>query len=523
MKNPKVIRTVLVGTSVLCTASTAFGHGFTEFPKARQAICQAQGGYWWPADGSGIPNQACRDAFLVSGYVPFVQEHEVAINVADYQNITAVKRAIPDGQLCSAAGADKRGLDIASSHWQKTTITLDANNEFQLRFNAQTPHNPSFWEFYLSKPSFNADSDTLSWSDLDLIAEFDNTPYYTAPDGNRYYDFQIQIPQGRQGQALLYTRWQRYDPAGEGFYNCSDIIIQSEANPNEWYPVAAYLRQGQLPQVGERVWLRLFNEMGEERIDYTLVVTESNQGSWALDVANAVNAQYPLLIEIGVRRNDGSIEFDTQNLFANQVWTQNQNYTYQLSIEKEAENKPPVVEPISDLTIDESSSTQVVVNATDPEGALMSYNWQFSSPLSVSHNDESAQITAGSVDEDTVSALTVTVSDGVNVVSRSFNVTIKNNNDSPTPPLWNAETQYIAGDQVTYEDEVYQAKWWNTNQRPTQSEAWQRITSGTSEWQPDAIYLKDDEVVFNGQRYRAKWWTKGERPGQSNVWERVSA
>ena len=65
-----VASTMLLGFA----SSHVNAHGFLESPKARQAICNADGGYWWPDDGSGIPNLACRAAFVESGHVQFVQD-----------------------------------------------------------------------------------------------------------------------------------------------------------------------------------------------------------------------------------------------------------------------------------------------------------------------------------------------------------------------------------------------------------------------------------------------------------------
>ena len=63
---------LLACAGVLTVSSNIQAHAFMDNPKARQSICQAQGGFWWPADGSSIPNLACRAAFIDSGYVQFI-------------------------------------------------------------------------------------------------------------------------------------------------------------------------------------------------------------------------------------------------------------------------------------------------------------------------------------------------------------------------------------------------------------------------------------------------------------------
>ncbi|MBT2979660.1 lytic polysaccharide monooxygenase, partial [Vibrio anguillarum] len=83
--------------------------------------------------------------------------------------------------------------------------------------NATAPHNPSYWEFYLSKPTYTGEA-PLTWDDLDLIDTKGNVTVGT----DKKYRIKITLPADRSGDAVLYTRWQRIDAAGEGFYNCSD-------------------------------------------------------------------------------------------------------------------------------------------------------------------------------------------------------------------------------------------------------------------------------------------------------------
>ncbi|WP_053047554.1 lytic polysaccharide monooxygenase [Thalassomonas viridans] len=152
MNNHKLTQKVLgkgvvLGLGLLAfQAPTVSGHGYVDSPKVRQAICQAQGGYWWPETGENIPNPACRAAYLATGYVQFIQEHEFAVNITDYHNQEAVEAHVPDGLLCSAGSEEKGGMNLPSPHWQTTEVIPDEQNNIQLRFRATTPHNPSFWQ-----------------------------------------------------------------------------------------------------------------------------------------------------------------------------------------------------------------------------------------------------------------------------------------------------------------------------------------------------------------------------------------
>lgn len=208
---------------IVCFSNFAFSHGWTEFPKARQIFCAEDGGYWHPSDGSAIPNPACRAAFLESGTYPFVQKNEFSANVANYNDDIAVQSVVIDGYLCSAGSSAKAGMDSPSQDWQKTLL---ATGQHRLKFRATAAHNPSYWRIYLSKPGFDSATQRLKWSDLEIINSYGDLPVI-----NGYYEMDINIPAGRSGTGILYIRWQRNDPAGEGFYNCSDIVFSSGIIP----------------------------------------------------------------------------------------------------------------------------------------------------------------------------------------------------------------------------------------------------------------------------------------------------
>lgn len=146
-------------------------HTVVEYPSARQNTCYLDGGFW----DNTIPNQACQAAYDESGAFPFVQRNEVAANVPNYQDMAHVQAIVRDGHLCSAGDAAKSGLNLGSSHWQKTSITLDENNQIELIFNATAPHNPSYWQFYLSNENYDPTA-PLTWADLTLVDTAGNVP-----------------------------------------------------------------------------------------------------------------------------------------------------------------------------------------------------------------------------------------------------------------------------------------------------------------------------------------------------------
>jgi chitinase len=96
----------------------------------------------------------------------------------------------------------------------------------------------------------------------------------------------------------------------------------------------------------------------------------------------------------------------------------------------------------------------------------------------------------------------------------------------PTPdpgivPEYDANTVYTAGDQVSYNGHIYEAKWWTSGLAPDMNEAFKLVynNSGTlPEWNASLSYNGGDEVSYNGAVYKAKWWTRGDTPDSFSVW-----
>lgn len=322
-------------------------HGWVEFPNARQNICYLDGGFWT----NEIPNQACQAAYDESGAHPFVQRSEISANVANYRDITHVQAVVRDGELCSAGDASKSGLNIPSPHWQRTNVTLDANNQIELAFYGKAPHNPSYWEFYLTKPTYDA-TQPLTWNDLELI----DTAGDVIIGEDKRYRMTVTFPADRSGDAILYTRWQRVDAGGEGFYNCSDITLggtgTTPTDPvdpvepgNNLTSLGYFVPQGFGPvESGDTVRFRTFNATGTEVVDISLAITANNTATWAGEIADQFNSQQTGDWYVGIWHQAMShYMFDSNNVHANQVLAPNDTYRYALSLIKA--DVPPPVEP----------------------------------------------------------------------------------------------------------------------------------------------------------------------------------
>ncbi|MCW8333300.1 lytic polysaccharide monooxygenase [Vibrio paucivorans] len=343
----KKIITMAMGSLAALSSINVQAHGWVEFPSARQNTCYLDGGFW----DNTIPNAACQAAFDESGAYPFVQRNEVAANVPNYRDMAHVRAIVRDGELCSASDAAKSGLNVPSPHWQKTNISLDANNQIDLVFNATAPHNPSYWQFYLSKPSYDP-SVALTWDDLELV----DTAGNVAVGEDKRYRIKVTLPTDRSGDAILYTRWQREDAAGEGFYNCSDISFSGTGtdptdptDPTEpvdnLQSLGYFVAQGFGPvESGDTVRFRTFDASGAELTDIQLAISANNTSTWAAELAGQFNDAQQGRWFVGFWHAEmNHYMFDTNNVYANKVLAPDTSYSYQVSLIKG--DTPPPVEP----------------------------------------------------------------------------------------------------------------------------------------------------------------------------------
>ncbi|TQV84948.1 lytic polysaccharide monooxygenase [Aliikangiella coralliicola] len=532
VKKISIISKVISFFSIILFSSLLHGHGYVDHPKARQQFCVDDGGYWWPDDGSAIPNEACRMAFLESGTFQFVQNIEFAANVTDYHNLDAVKAVVTDGNLCSAGDNAKRGMNLPSTHWQRTTIEPDSNGEFDFIFYGATPHNPSFWEFYLTKPGVDIDNKALTWNDIELIDSKGNIPI-SQVGGRNVYLAKVKIPVGRTGDAILYTRWQRNDIAGEGFYNCSDITISGSTNPPfEWHDKGYYVKQGTEAQAGDEIWFRVFDTNGNEVVFEKLAISESNQSQaiWAEQLATQVNQTHQQITQIGVRNSEDIIEYSAADTLTNKVWVKNNNYTFALDVKKPTTNQPPQVSLDARFEVNAGESINITVSASDPENTPLSYRWNVPAELRATNTDmATVNIQANTPAQTTNYSISVVVSDGENDVSASTTLAVivetggcqTTDPDAANHPAWEASKTYQQGNKVSFNQLVWQANWWNQNSQPSAAnEVWKLLSDVELGWQSGIAYNAGDEVDHQGRRWKAQWWTKAE-PGKASVWQDI--
>ena len=178
-------------------------------------------------------------------------------------------------------------MSIPRSDWRRTEMKPGT---FTYRFHASAVHNPSFWEFYITKAGTDL-TKPLTWDDLEAIGtQGDITPEKIGNGSEGLYSMDVTIPEGRSGDATFYVRWQRVDPAGEGFYNCSDITITDNPNNDDIKPPSPPkpgLTEGELDQGADfidRANEEVINLEAGDTIFYDVYKVDRKKSSnWSLD------------------------------------------------------------------------------------------------------------------------------------------------------------------------------------------------------------------------------------------------
>lgn len=493
MKKTKLLSATiaLAVMQIAFPSQQAHAHGWTEFPEARQSICYEQGGLW----GGTPPNAACAQAKQISGTYPFVQRNEFAINIAPphYNNMEAVKAAIPNGSLCYANDPQKSGMGAEHSEWTRTKMQPGT---FELVFNATAPHNPSFWQFYITKVGVDV-SKPLKWDDLTLIQEYGNVDV----DSDRKYRMNVTIPAGRSGDAILYTRWQRDDAAGEGFYNCSDITISGDDQTPPPEPVLPYLEQGKsfipndiklsTPQIGEAVNYTVLNKNGEEHSTFSLNISKENQSDWDRLLASQVNGYYETNYGGHVFIGRWHAEMNHYMYFRNELHnnfinSKNGDFSGQFSITSVSEYVKAVITPTLLQSIDNATVSHgdyVVLTPKNSIGDINSVSWEQISGLPVA-----TKIGANNeliINTDTLENIAHQL---------SFKLTIH--------------------DQDKQDSAVYSFSILPTNVEPSPEPS----PEPGKGWDPKTIYTSGDKTTHKGKEWTAQWWTSGEEPGTTGEW-----
>ncbi|EOS94325.1 lytic polysaccharide monooxygenase [Erwinia tracheiphila] len=403
----------------------AEAHGAVGYPIARQYQCFVEGGFW--GNPANIRSADCRQAILNGGanpQWPFQQWNELSANPTNPGDFETVKRAVPDGLLCAGGDPRKRGLDdTPTTLWRKTKITPD-NGYFQLRWDNTQAHNPSRMYIYITKPGYNP-TQPLHWDDLEKIYDqqspapvpANNTGHVAGTVGT-FYLLNVKIPEGRTGDAIIYSWWQREDAGNEGFFNCSDVTIEPEQGVSfPWKDGGRYYTPDLRPAPGDSVQFRVMggNTQGLEAVNVRLPITSHNQASnvWTNELANVLNAQYASLVRVGVR-NGNQIGYLATDFAANKIWLL-KGYSSALDIipGSPAPDPTPEAAPIARITAPASvqASTMASFSASQSTGQHISYKWAFRHFVPASSIGESVSVKAEDSTTELIGSVSLTVTD----------------------------------------------------------------------------------------------------------------
>jgi len=381
----KVLAIVIGGLAVSALSGPAFGHGAIENPRARQWECNNQGGMWNP---DSMKSAACRAALENSpaganafvnwnGYTGFAKPpHAVA------------QTDVRDGMLCSGSNPDLAGFNQPRSDWTSTVIQPDSQGQVGMTYYYTARHTPSFIEFYINKKDVDITKKALGWNDVELLKRFDIAP----GDPSVRHTVNVTIPADRVGKAIIFTRWQRMDPVGEGFYNCSDVDIKArdgseapagggeEENSTQsgWTEKGNFITQAHSPAVGEKVRFRLMGGAGGDNlIDINLPITSENVDNhrWVVELGQLLNLEHSNELQIGQKQPDGTIRFNDERPLSNQVFVSNSLYGY--AIETVSNAEAPVITldryTVSPVATSSATYSYAVTGSSNKEGV----NWQW--------------------------------------------------------------------------------------------------------------------------------------------------
>ncbi|WP_174990011.1 lytic polysaccharide monooxygenase [Pandoraea aquatica] len=437
-------------TLAAAASTAAYGHGAIESPMARQYQCKLDGGHWQSSDGSAVPNAGCRAAWQIlkdeNPHRQFDQWNEFAGFAPNQgQNLEDVKRTIPNGLLCAGGDPTKRGMDAPqSAGFRKTEIQ---NGKMTLTWYATATHNPSFMRAFITKPGWQ-NTQPLRWEDLEPIYEGE-TPM---PVDDRYR-YELQLPPGRTGDAIIYSIWQRRDSGNEGFYNCADVTFKGDGGPppSPWHYKGPFVTPSLTPVAGDKVRFRVLAGPGKQEIvDERIDITAQNLSSWTWTFAEAISAKHGAIVQIGKKSDSDVITFDRNDIPGNASWATDKNAVAVTSLIPGGGDPDPVAPPearISGASTVKPGETLTLTNA-GTNGPNYRYDWHVHgfTPMNGTASSWSGQ--APSAPGKATATLVVTDIEG-RTSRASHDITITGDGGGQHP-VWPAGLgSYKAGDVVT--------------------------------------------------------------------------
>ncbi|MCK7068165.1 lytic polysaccharide monooxygenase [Enterobacter bugandensis] len=382
----KVLAAVIGSLAMSTFPGSVFGHGAMENPKARQWECHTQGGHWNPAT---MKSAACKAALDASPSKQAAFDNWNGFTGFATAPHTVDMSDVKDGMLCSGSNTGYAGFNLPRADWTKTTLQPDSQGKVGMTYYYTAKHSPSFIEFYINKKNVDPTKKALGWNDVELLKRFD----IASGDSSDRHTVNVTIPEDRTGTAVIFTRWQRIDPVGEGFYNCSDVNIKSRdgsdipdgggeeeggGDESDWVSKGDFITMAHQPAVGEQVRFRLMGgTRGDNLVDVYLKITAQNinNNQWVLELGRELNRNHGNELQIGQQQSDGTIRFNEQKPRENQVFVSDKSHGYAIEIVKNAEAPAISLDryTINPIATTNSGYSYAVTGSSDKAG--VSWQW----------------------------------------------------------------------------------------------------------------------------------------------------
>lgn len=501
-----------------CTVALAFAglyslgagaHGYMAEPKSRSFVYYASP---WPADeieAAKLP---------AGGNMEGDNAFEHAFNFP------------PDGKLASGNNANRSAMDNEQYPWPAASMKAGVQN---FRWAIFAMHRTTYFTYYItkqdwkSKPGYGQKLTAEMFEDKPFchkVYPSADSGYKTHPVSNETHSCNVPA---RTGEQKIYAVWRVRD-TGNAFYQMADVKFDGDEQVIA--PVADIhfstdlLSTSNLALDGSAssgTSLKYLWEVLSHGDKVTLTNSTSSIASIRLNENAASNFDVPVKMTVT----------NSQNVTASKTVT--------LRAVKEVVNAPVAVVP-TDFTVTENAESRgYSLDGSNSQHAV-SYHWTVvdsgGDKFALQEQEGGAWVpevrqakALALIKPNThgraVYQLTVTGADG-STHSQRVTVTVAEK-DPETPPIvppaddfpaWEQGKTYVAGDQVTFSNIQYIAKYW-TQSQPGKGDAWKFADADqATPWSSTMTYVAGNKVTYDGKTWRAAYWTLGNTPGQHAVW-----
>ena len=138
-------------------------------------------------------------------------------------------------------------------------------------------------------------------------------------------------------------------------------------------------------------------------------------------------------------------------------------------------NRPPIIKVLAPQTVKRGESVVVDASATsDPDSDPLSYQWTAPPDIIPVITSNKLTFNVGDYKDDRVLEFSLEVSDGTHVVKQPIVIKVIRGSGGGDlcSNLWSEEKVYNGGDKVSWDNKVWQAKWWTQGDNPSMSGEW---------------------------------------------------